>query len=201
MRVKFNPHAHDLLKNSEYVIHNFPVSINKNTILELGMGKGTMLSKLATKYPNKNFIGVEVNETIANHARVLFTKLKLNNVKIIVKDVKNLLDIFVGVVDEIYITFPDPWHKNRHEKRRLTSQNFINIYKKLLSKNGVIKFKTDNDKLYEYTLKTFFRNSMKVLFATTDLHNSEKNIDNEQTDYEKKWSNKNKNINYIEATF
>lgn len=201
MRVKFNSLAHELLKKSDYVIHNFPITINSKTIIELGMGKGTMISKLAIKHPDKRFIGIEKNETIANKAVELFELHKINNLQIAVQDIKDIADLFKGKTSEIYITFPDPWPKNRHEKRRLTYKSFLLLYKKLLTDDGVIKFKSDNDKLYEYTLESFVENNMKIIYTTKDLHNSKYMDNNETTDYENKWSKQGKNINYIEASF
>jgi tRNA (guanine-N7-)-methyltransferase len=108
MRVKFNPSAHNSLSKSNYVINDFPHKINHTTIIELGMGKGAMLAKLAQKYPNSNFIGIEKNETVAHHAMILFEQMNLKNVKIIAKDIKELPILLKGKVSELYITFPDP---------------------------------------------------------------------------------------------
>ena len=201
MRVKFNPLARDELLVSPFVFNKYPIKINENTVIELGMGKGLMLLTLAKKYPDFNFIGIEKNETVAHKALELFQDSKIDNLKIIVEDIKNLNTILNGKVNKLFITFPDPWPKSRHEKRRLTSKEFLLIYKKILTKDGVIIFKSDNDKLYKYTLEIFNESNMGVIFNTTDLHSSIKNEDNVCTAYENKWSDKGKNINYIEAKF
>ncbi|TNK93325.1 tRNA (guanosine(46)-N7)-methyltransferase TrmB, partial [Mycoplasmopsis pullorum] len=101
--------------------------------------------------------------------------------------------------DTIWLTFSDPWPKARHEKRRLTYKTFLNSYAKILSKDGVLKFKTDNDKLFEYSIESLEENKWNITFLTIDLHNNEKNSDNIMTGYEIKWSSIGKNINYLEA--
>ena len=201
MRVKFNPLAKEALLKSPLVLTKYPIKINEDTIIEMGMGKGLMLLMLAEKYPSLNFIGIEKNETVAHKALELFEESKNHNLKIIVEDIQNLNTILDGKVNKLFITFPDPWPKNRHKKRRLTSKEFLLSYKKILSKDGIIIFKSDNDKLYEYTLETFKENKMKIIFNTTDLHSSIKTEGNVCTAYENKWAAKNKKINYIEAKF
>ncbi|VEU59763.1 tRNA (guanosine(46)-N7)-methyltransferase TrmB [Mesomycoplasma neurolyticum] len=201
MRLKNNPLAMKNLENSGFLINDFPYSINTNTILELGMGKGEMITELAFQNPNVNYVGIEKYATAAEKAAKKAKKLNLQNFKIIVCDIKDLLNLLNGQVNLIWLTFSDPWPKKKHFKRRLTYKTFLEIYKKLLTTNGVVKFKTDNDKLFEFTIESLKEFGAKITKKTLDLHKSEWANTNVMTGYEKKWSEKNKNINFLEFKF
>ncbi|NQZ65621.1 MAG: tRNA (guanosine(46)-N7)-methyltransferase TrmB [Mycoplasmatales bacterium] len=201
MRLRNNPNAMSELEESKYLIKNFPFKLNSKTVLELGMGKGDMLTSLAKNNPELIYIGLEKFATVANIARKKAELSRLENINIVVDDVKNIPSIFIGKTETIWLTFSDPWPKNRHAKRRLTHMNFINIYKKILDKNGTIKFKTDNDKFFEWTVEHLRENGIKMRNITRDFHSHKSSIDNIKTEYEIKWSSLGKKINYLEIYF
>ncbi|MGL5357916.1 MAG: tRNA (guanosine(46)-N7)-methyltransferase TrmB [Metamycoplasmataceae bacterium] len=202
MRLKFNKEAKSLVEESNYLIKNFPYKIKGETVIELGMGKGEMLLELAKVQQNKNFIGIEKFDTVILKALKRFEKEKLNNVLVINKDIKNIEEFFEGKVNEIWLTFSDPWPKKRHSKRRLTHKLFLEKYKLILDPKGIIKLKTDNDNFFAFSLESIkeFANT-KIIFETNDLHSSIKNENNYYTGYEKKWKEKGKKINYLEFCF
>ncbi|MGL5521831.1 MAG: tRNA (guanosine(46)-N7)-methyltransferase TrmB [Metamycoplasmataceae bacterium] len=202
MRLKFNKEAKSLVEESNYLIKSFPYKIKGETVIELGMGKGEMLTELAKAEGNKSFIGIEKFDTVTLKALKRFKKENLNNVLVINKDIKNIEEFFEGKVNEIWLTFSDPWPKKRHAKRRLTHKLFLEKYKNILIPNGIIKLKTDNDNFFAYSLESIKEfGKTKILFETNDLHSSIKNENNYYTGYEKKWNEKGKKINYLEFCF
>ena len=148
MRLRYNPNAENKLKESKYLIQTFPFHLQKNMIVELGMGKGKMLTEIAYKNKNKIYIGIEKYATVAEKALRKAQELKLDNFKIICKDINNINEFLKGKIQTLWLTFSDPWPKKRHEKRRLTYIDFLKKYQKILTKKGVIKFKTDNDNFF-----------------------------------------------------
>lgn len=201
MRLRNNPNAKKELQESNYLIKTFPHKVFKNTIIELGMGKGEMLTKLAENNYKINYLGIEKYPTVAFKALKKARNKNLNNFKIICEDIKNLNNLIDGKVEKLWLTFPDPWPKKRHAKRRLTHINFVNLYKKILFKDGKICLKTDNDKLFNWTIKHLNENKIKLKNITNDFHNHKLFKDNIMTGYEKKWSSIGKKINYLEITF
>ncbi|WP_422397857.1 tRNA (guanine(46)-N(7))-methyltransferase TrmB [Spiroplasma endosymbiont of Apeira syringaria] len=107
-------------------------------------------------------------------------------------------------INKIYLNFSDPWPKKRHFKRRLTYQKFLEIYKKILIKNGQLHFKTDNNNLFNYSLLEFQKNKWNLLEYTINLHQDNNIIKNDEafikTEYEEKFIKQNKNINYLLRT-
>lgn len=201
MRLRNNPDAIPELYESDYLIKDFPHKILPNTIIELGMGKGEMITQLALENPDKNYIGIEVYATVAHKAMKRAEKLGVKNFKIIFSDVKKLPELLNGKVDVLWLTFSDPWPKNRHEKRRLTYKAFLELYKAILSDKGIIKFKTDNDKLFEYSVEHFEENKWELKNVTRDFHTHPSSKNNVMTGYEYKWSSTGKKINYLEASY
>ncbi len=202
MRLRNDPKAREYLNNSPYLLKQFPIILNSNVVLEIGMGKGEMLCEMALKNPNITFIGIEKFPTVAAKAAKRFSEYNLKNIYIINKDLDSLFDQFQGTVNEIWLTFSDPWPKKGHYKRRLTYRTYLNLYKKLLSSNGILKIKTDNDLFFNWSLEEINNfKSAKIIYQTSNLHNSDKNSTNIPTGYEIKWSSKGKNINYMEVVF
>lgn len=162
---------------------------NNNPIhLEIGMGKGQFLTKLAELNPDINYIGIEKFTSVLLRASEKLQMLDLPNVKIINFDAEALTDLFANFeVSRIYLNFSDPWPKNAHAKRRLTSYRFIPLYKEVLSLDGEIHFKTDNRLLFEYSLESFNNNGLELHNISLDLHNSSFK-DNVLTEYEEKFS-------------
>ncbi|MBD5423167.1 MAG: tRNA (guanosine(46)-N7)-methyltransferase TrmB [Mycoplasma sp.] len=201
MRLRNDPKSREYLDSCPNVIKNFPIKVNEKTILEIGMGKGEMLCELATINKELVYIGVEKFPTVAAKAAKRSNLLNLKNFYIICSDIEDISDGFDGTISELWLTFSDPWPKKRHYKRRLTYKKYLDIYKKLLSKDGILKIKTDNDDFFNWSIEQIQDYNANILFLTNDLHNSVKNNENVKTGYEIKWSKKGKNINYMEVKF
>lgn len=162
---------------------------NNNPIhIEIGMGKGRFLCELAAKNPNINYIGIEKFTSVLLRASEKLAELDLNNIKIINIDAINLCDYFdKDEITRIYLNFSDPWPKNAHAKRRLTSNRFLPLYQNVLNTDGEIHFKTDNRKLFEFSLESLNEYGLSLKNISLDLHHSdfEGNI---MTEYEEKFS-------------
>ena len=207
MRIRNIKNAEEIVNNSNYVITNptsYKNNINKifnnnNPIhLEIGMGKGDFIIDKAIKNPDINFIGIEKYQSIIVRAIKKIENLKIDNIRIICIDAKELDTIFNEDIETIYLNFSDPWPKKRHAKRRLTSDTFLNIYKNISKKKQIIIQKTDNESLFEYSIKSFNNNGYIIDDISLDLHNRQ-DIDNSLTEYEKKFSSKGVKIKYIKV--
>ena len=162
---------------------------NNNPIhIEIGMGKGRFLCELAAINPDINYIGIEKFSSVLLRASEKLAELDLNNIKIINIDAINLCDYFdKDEITRIYLNFSDPWPKNAHAKRRLTSNRFLPLYQNVLNTDGEIHFKTDNRKLFEFSLESLNEYGLSLKNISLDLHHSdfEGNI---MTEYEEKFS-------------
>ncbi len=147
---------------------------NSNPIyLEVGMGKGKFIRENALKNPNINYIGCELSTSVIYKAAIETRKLGLKNLYLLNYDAFKLNDVFCdGEIDKIFLTFSDPWPKSRHEKRRLTSSNVLDVYKSILKEPKVLEFKTDNRKLFEYSIMEFNKLGYEILELSLDYHNS-----------------------------
>ncbi|MBR4949449.1 MAG: tRNA (guanosine(46)-N7)-methyltransferase TrmB [Clostridia bacterium] len=175
---------------------------NQNPIhLEIGCGKGDFVLGMAKLYPDINFVAVEKFPDVIVLAMEKIKSAELKNVLFISADAKELCETFKkGEVERIYLNFSDPWPRNKNSKRRLTHENFLNIYKKLLRKGQFIYFKTDNKKLFEFSLNEFCRCNFLLQNISLDLHNS--NMENNvMTEYEKNFSEKGFPIYRLEAMY
>lgn len=173
---------------------------NNNPIyMEVGTGKGQFITTLAELNPDKNFIAMEIKEEVLLHAVYKAKEKGLTNILFIWGDVKMIPEYFnEKELSRIYINFCDPWPKNRWEKRRLTHSDFLNIYRKLLDENGEIHFKTDNEKLFEFSLNEIAGNDWKLKNISLDLANS-KFEGNVTTEYEDKFMSQGMKIYRLEA--
>ena len=153
---------------------------NNNPIrLEIGCGKGDFVKGMAENNPDVNFIAVEKATDIIVLALEKINNAKLNNVRFINCDAELLPEYFNReMFDTIYINFCDPWPKKRHAKRRLTSPYFLELFKKILTSDGSIHFKTDNRPLFDYSLETFPESGYRLENVTFDLHTEELPYDN-----------------------
>ena len=162
--------------------------------LEIGCGKGDFAVGMAEKYPEYNFIAMERVPDVACLALEKAMKVKENrpdNLRFLIGDAKNLTEWFLPhSVDCIYLNFSDPWPKKGHAKRRLTHRSFLEIYKNLLKEDGLLRLKTDNVGLFDFSLEEFEAIGANIIWQTRDLHASEKNADNIMTEYEKNFSEK-----------
>ena len=163
--------------------------------MEIGCGKGKFACDMAKKNPDVNFIAVEKVPDVCcialEKAMAQKNERASDNLRFIIGDAKTLEATFPAhSLDCIYLNFSDPWPKKGHAKRRLTYRSFLEIYKKLLKPDGILRFKTDNAGLFDFSLEEFEAVGATILWQTRDLHSSEKNADNITTEYEKNFSEK-----------
>ena len=144
MRYNKVANADKIINNSNYLIKNPNIYKNKwrelfgnnNPIcLELGMGRGSFIINMAKKYPNINFIGLELDVNQTATAVKNISSMKLNNLKMICADANNIIDYFGKEIDTIYLTFSEPWPKKQDEKKRFTSINYLKLYDRIFKKN------------------------------------------------------------------
>ena len=174
---------------------------NNNPIhLELGMGRGDFIIDMAKKYPNINFIGLEIVDSQMVMAVNKLINLKLPNLKLINIDAKEIGNIFLKEIDTIYLTFCDPWPKKQDEKRRFTHENYLRIYDKVFKKNKHIILKTDNKGFFAYSLESLSKYWYTFNKVSLDLHHDERNIDNIMTNYEKQYQKEGRPIYYLDAS-
>jgi len=165
MRLRKVKNAEEVLNNSQDICIENPVELkgrwsfvfssNNPIYLEIGSGKGQFISLSASLNSNINYIGMEKMTSVIVRAIEKVKALNLPNCMLLCKDGQDVCDYFnKGEIDRIYLNFSDPWPKKRHEKRRLTSLPFLNKYRAILNKDGLIIFKTDNYDFYLYPLLT-----------------------------------------------
>jgi tRNA (guanine-N7-)-methyltransferase len=161
------------------------------------MGKGDFLIGMAEKYPNINFIGIELYESVLVRAVQKLDNLELNNIRLINIDAKLLDTVFDHEIDTIYLNFSDPWPKKRHAKRRLTSNIFLSVYDNISKNNVHIIQKTDNINLFAYSISSLSTYGYTINRVSLDLANED--IPNVYTEYEKKFMSNGERINYLDA--
>lgn len=167
--------------------------------VELGTGKGNFISRMAQLHKEVNFIGIEIQLGVLYYAAKKCADVEATNVQLLRFDVAFLEELFApGEVDRFFINFCDPWPKKRHAKRRLTHRSFLDRYARLLSPQGRLDFKSDNEGLFIFSLEEFQQRQWKLTEITYDLHHS--NILNEaMTEYEEKFSAKGQPIFHCAA--
>jgi tRNA (guanine-N7-)-methyltransferase len=157
--------------------------------IEIGMGKGRFLIQLAEENPEINYIGIERYASVLIRAVEKRGDIALTNLYFIEYDAANINAIFdQNEVDRIYLNFSDPWPKDRHAKRRLTSKEYFTRYEKILNQEGEVIFKTDNTALFEFSLEQVSLADWKLRNHTYDLHHSKYMEGNVMTEYEEKFS-------------
>ncbi len=167
--------------------------------IEIGVGRGAFIKKMAELYPNILWIGIDRLVDVLYQAAESALKDNLTNVRFIHGHAEELNTFFArNELSSIYIQFPDPWPKNRHGKRRLTSNQFLAVYQEILASNGIFVFKTDNEGLFEYSLNQFLRNNWQVRNVTLDLHEN-LGVNLPLTNYEATFMELGKKIYYFEA--
>lgn len=206
MRLKNVKGANEIIVNGKYYVSE-PYSYkgywnkyfkNDNPIyLEIGIGKGNFIIENAIRYKNINFIGIEKYDSVIVRAIQKSNELEIDNLKIIRIDANKLDTIFDKEIDTIYLNFSDPWPKDRHAKRRLTSPVFLDIYDKIFIGRNRIIMKTDNINLFSYSLESLISYGYEIIDKTNNLNcETENNI---MTEYEKKFHNLGIKINKLEA--
>lgn len=185
------------LNNSRYFIAD-PVSLkgnwkslfnNNNPIhIEIGCGKGKFISELASINKDINYIAIEKFDSVLLRTAEKLEEMDLDNLKIVLIDADKLTDYFAEKeIDLIYINFSDPWPKYGHRKRRLTYKTFLDSYKFILKDDGAVFQKTDNRKLFEFSLESFNENNWLISNISLDLHKDTETF-NITTEFEEKWS-------------
>lgn len=185
MRTKFKPWAVEYLKTNtknelfisegEKDIKDILSFINeKDTYLEIGPGKGNFIISLASRYPNYNFLVIELDKTISGIALKKIDESGLTNIRLISGNFYDLSKILKNdAISGLFLNFSDPWPKKRHTKRRLTSPLFLVEYAKILKHNSKIYYKTDNDNFYAYSLETFKEYNWEILENILDYNELE----------------------------
>lgn len=174
---------------------------NDNPVrLEIGTGKGKFLTTLAAQNPDINYIGIEKYSSVLVRALEKQNELELPNVIFIRMDAEHIEEIFAnGEIDRIYLNFSDPWPKDRHAKRRLTSRQFFARYNNILAADGCVEFKTDNRVLFDFSVEEVKEAGWKLEAVTYDLHNDAMNEGNVMTEYEIRFSEMGTPINKLIA--
>ncbi|KRM87973.1 tRNA (guanosine(46)-N7)-methyltransferase TrmB [Lacticaseibacillus thailandensis] len=158
--------------------------------LEVGSGKGQFIVNMAQKYPERNFIALEIQEVAVAYILRKQVALQLPNLHLILGDGADLTEYFAGAeVSGVYLNFSDPWPKKRNTKRRLTYQHFLSQYERIMAPAGKLQFKTDNQGLFEYSLVSMNNYGMQFDLVSLDLHSDPvANADNVETEYEQRFS-------------
>ncbi|MCM3714978.1 tRNA (guanosine(46)-N7)-methyltransferase TrmB [Alkalihalobacillus oceani] len=211
MRLRHKPWASEELERHPEIVIPAPAEAKGNwkdifgnvhpIHVEVGTGKGKFVTGMGGLHPDVNYIGIEKYDSVIITALERVKEAGRENVKLLKQDVSDLLDFFAeGEIDRIYINFTDPWPKKKHAKRRLTHEGFLQMYQKVLKPEGEIHFKTDNQKLFEFSLESFANYGMKLQQVSLDLHasNFEGNV---MTEYEQKFSEKGMRIYRCEAKY
>ncbi len=200
MRLRNVPGSREYIENSPYAIKNaeelkgswrnyYKRDDNALLYIEIGAGKGRFLCEHALNNPDIMYVGIEKFSSVIIRAIEKAETLELNNLRLIRFDAENIESIFdKGEVDRIYLNFSDPWPKDRHAKRRLTSSNFLKRYDNILTPSGEIIFKTDNRSLFDFSLAQAEEASWNIKQLTYDLHKSPLNEGNIMTEYEERFS-------------
>lgn len=158
--------------------------------IEIGMGKGKFIHTMAKEHPGINYVGIEKYSSVLLRAIQKMEQDELPNLKFLRMDAENIDKVFGhGEVDRIYLNFSDPWPKDRHAKRRLPSREFLARYDRILKKDGILEFKTDNRELFDFALGELSPAGWKTVFVTYDLHHDREKMEtNVMTEYEEKFS-------------
>ncbi len=181
--IDFNLNPTEQLKNNFFDIWEKSVPLE----IEIGSGKGGYITQMAKTFPERNFISVERVKDCILMGMEKATNLKLDNIKFICADAQILTSVLPEkIADVIYINFCDPWPKAAHAKRRLTHRRMIKHYLPLLKDGGEIRFKTDNDGLFDFSVEELNEIGFELSNVTYDLHSE--NVFNIMTEYEKRFS-------------
>ena len=173
---------------------------NDNPIhIEIGMGKGQFIHQLAEQNHHINYIGIEMYSSVLYRALEKREQTDLSNLYFLRFDAKYLNNIFEkNEIDRIYLNFSDPWPKDRHAKRRLTSSLFLAIYHNILKDDGYVQFKTDNRDLFDFSVETVEQSEKwHIDHISYDLHHSQFLEGNIMTEYENKFVAEGKAICYF----
>ncbi|RNB67277.1 tRNA (guanosine(46)-N7)-methyltransferase TrmB [Brevibacillus panacihumi] len=209
MRLRNIPGAEAALAEYPTFVQN-PVSFkgkwherfgNNNPIhVEIGCGKGRFINTLAALHPDINFIAVELKAEVVLRAVQRTEYREIPNLAFVQYNAAMLTDLFADhEITRLYLNFSDPWPKTRHAKRRLTYSSFLQTYRQVLKPDGEVHLKTDNEKLFEFSLNQFAAERFQLRNITFDLHQSKQAADNVMTEYEERFSSRGQRIYRVEA--
>ena len=207
MRLKKVKDADVFIDKSFYIIKDpfsYKGNYNKlfkndnNISVEIGMGKGDFIIGMAKLHPDINLIGIEMFDSVIVRAVQKLENENIPNLRLIRMDAKDINDVFDHEIDTIYLNFSDPWPKKRHAKRRLTSKEFLKRYDSVFKDEKKIFQKTDNEDLFAYSINSLSEYGYTLRNVTLNLHKEEV-LDNVETEYEKRFKEKNVHICRLEA--
>ena len=197
MRTKFKAWAKPFIdEHPEYSVSDLDLSKLDNFYLEIGSGKGGFLLEMANKFPNECFLGIEKNVTCAGIALKKLVEAEITNAKLLFADGQEKIQFIKDKsVKIIFLNFSDPWPKKRHTKRRLTSDNFLSSYRRVLKDDGKLILKTDNDELFAFSVEQF----KEAGFNLISMENEYQEIDefDAMTEYEKSFREKGQPIHRL----
>ncbi|MBT8260861.1 MAG: tRNA (guanosine(46)-N7)-methyltransferase TrmB, partial [Bacteroidia bacterium] len=181
--------------NSDFFKNENPI------VLELGCGKGEYSVALGRKYPNKNFIGIDIKGARFWRGAKSALEENITNVAFLRTQIELIDYAFAhNEVDEIWITFPDPQIKYKRTKHRMTNSEFLKRYKKILKPQGHVNLKTDSEFMHGYTLGLLHGAGHEIIYANHDVYKNEgspEEVTSIQTFYESQYLEQNKPITYI----
>jgi len=207
MRLKNVKGASEKIESSKYIVKDYlnckgkykELFNNDNPIyIEIGMGKGTFIINNAISNPNINYIGIEKYDSVIVRAVEKLENEDIPNLRLIRFDATDIDKIFDKEIDLIYLNFSDPWPKERHANRRLASIRFLKRYEKIFKEKNRIIMKTDNRKLFEFSLISLVEFGYKINSISLNLHQDDVS-NNIETEYEKKFSNLGYPIYFIDV--
>lgn len=182
----------------------FPGRQDRDTYLEIGCGRGDFIIAQALAHPENNYIAVEGQGTVILRAleKAAGAGGALSNLRFVRAFIGDLSALFPDhSLAGVYLNFSDPWPKARHAKRRLTWRGRLREYEQAVKDGGFLEFKTDNDALFEFTLEEIAACGMRAEPVSRDLHGSDLDARLIMTEYEKKFRESGKNINYLKVIF
>ena len=199
MRLKNVPGAREAIAASDLVIKDVESlkgkwrefwGNDKEIHIEVGMGKGKFIMELAEKNPDVNYVGIERYSSVLLRGLQKRAEMDVSNIYFMRIDALELAEVFdAEEVDRIYLNFSDPWPKDRHAKRRLTSKEFFARSDQILKSEGRVEFKTDNRDLFDFSVESVKEAKWNLDTVTYDLHHDEELVKgNVMTEYEEKFS-------------
>jgi len=207
LRLKNVKNASNIIKTSDYIIlepskikgkWNIIFNNNSPIEIEIGMGKGDFIIGMAKQNPNINYIGIEMYDSVMVRAVQKLENENIPNLKLIRMDANDIDNVFDKEINTVYLNFSDPWPKQRHSKRRLTSHNLLSKYDGLFLGEKKICQKTDNIDLFAFSIESLSTYGYVLKNVTLDLYNNM--IDgNVATEYEKRFHEKGVKICRLEA--
>lgn len=204
----FQPSRAELVGKFFALKGNWNSKVFKNDnplVLELGCGKGEYTVAMARKYPNKNFIGIDIKGARFWRGAKTAIEDDIPNAAFLRIQIELIEYAFYNnEVDEIWITFPDPQIKYKRTKHRLTNSDFLDRYKKILKPDGFINLKTDSEFIHGYTLGLLHGTGHEIIYANHDVYKNEgspEEVTEIQTFYEQQYLEQNKPITYIRFKF